>query len=101
MEATFDRELHEICLAKGINFARDEAVAAQVTTRFSAKGVKGHQQYVRAAGMESIYGKDLSELEAFMQTGVPWWKRMLQPFIFSRAQKIMDRLRPTHQQADA
>jgi len=93
MEVTFDKELHEICIKKKVNFGKNEAIVRDVSIDFSANGVKGHQQYVHAEGEESFYGEDLSEFTKFMHEGVPWWKRMMQPMIFKKAQKIMDQLR--------
>jgi transglutaminase-like putative cysteine protease len=93
MEATFDRELHEICIKKRLNFGKNSAIARNVSIEFSPNGVKGHQQYVHAGGRESFYGEDLSRFTTFMHKGVPWWKRMMQPIVFKKAQKIMDRIR--------
>lgn len=93
MEATFDEELHDICLDEKINFARNDAIVRDVSIDFSPDGVKGHQQYVHAEEKDSVYGNDLSSLTQFTHEEVPWWKRMLQPIIFREAQKIMDRLR--------
>lgn len=93
MEATFDKELHEICIKKKLNFGKNEEIAREVSIEFSANGVKGHQQYVHAEEKESFYGKDLTQLTKFMHEGVPWWKRMMEPIIFKKAQKIMDKIR--------
>ena len=93
MEVTFDKELHEICINKKLNFGKNENIVRDVSIEFSANGVKGHQQYVRAEGKESFYGEDLSQLTKFMHEEVPWWKRMMQPIIFRKAQKIMDQIR--------
>ena len=93
MEVTFDKELHEICINKKFNFGKNEDIVRDVSIEFSANGVKGHQQYVHAEGKESFYGEDLSQLTKFMHEEVPWWKRMMQPIIFRKAQKIMDQIR--------
>lgn len=93
VEATFDKELHEICMKKKINFGKHEKIVSNISIEFSKDGVKGHQQYCCAEGKESLYGEDLSELTKFMNNNVSWWKRMLQPLIFNKAQKIMDELR--------
>lgn len=93
MEATFDKELHEICIKKKLNFGRNEEIVREVSIEFSVDGVKGHQQYVHAEGRDSSYGDDLTQFTKFMHEGVPWWKRMMQPFIFKKARKIMDQIR--------
>jgi len=90
MEATFDKELHEICIQKKLNFGKNPEIVKNVSIEFSPKGVKGHQQYVQAKGKDSFYGEDLSEFTKYLHKGVPWWKRRLQPMIFGKAQKIMD-----------
>jgi len=95
MEATFDRKLHEICLKEKINFGKYNTIAKDVSIDFSADGVKGHQQYWHDASTESFYGDDLSKFTMFMHRDVPWWKRLLQPMIFKKAQQIMDELRNT------
>lgn len=96
MEATFDKELHEICLKTGLNFARNDAVARNVAIEFSADGVKGHQQYVHTADSKSFYGEDLSTFDQYFHAKVPWWKRLLQPYIFKKADSIMTELRQRH-----
>jgi len=93
MEATFDRELHEICIRKKLNFGRNEEIVRKVSIEFSADGVKGHQQYVHAEGGESCYGEDLTQLTEFTHEGIPWWKRMMLPVIFKKSQKIMNQIR--------
>ncbi len=93
MEATFDKELHEICIRKKLNFGKSPEIAGKVSIDFSPDGVTGHQQYVHAEGMDSFYGDDLSEFTKFMHKGVPWWKRMMQPMIFRKADKIMKTIR--------
>lgn len=93
MEATFDKELHMLCIDKKLNFARDAEIKNAVSVEFSVNGVKGHQQYAHAKEYESFYGEDLSEFTEYLHKGVPWWKRLMQPMIFAQAQKIMDKLR--------
>jgi len=93
MEATIDKELHEICIKKKINFGRNESIVKNVSIDFSVTGVKGHQQYCNAVGSDSFYGDDLSNFTKFMHRDVPWYKRMIQPLIFRQADKIMDKLR--------
>jgi len=93
MEATFDKELHEICIKKKINFGKYETIAKNISIDFSANGVKGHQQYCHAEGKDSFYGDDLSEFTKFMHKDVPWYKKMMQPLIFRKADKIMEQLR--------
>ncbi|MCG8338588.1 MAG: transglutaminase-like domain-containing protein [Proteobacteria bacterium] len=93
LEATFDKELHEICLKKKCNFGKYPEIAENISIEFSPEGVKAHQQYVQVEGMESFYGEDLSEFTGYMHRDVPWWKRLLQPLIFSRADNITNELR--------
>ena len=93
MEATFDKELHEICIKKKINFGKDENIVKNMSIKFSINGVTGHQQYCHAKGKESFYGEDLSKFTKFMHKDVPWYKRMMQPLIFKKADKIMGQLR--------
>jgi hypothetical protein len=93
MEPTFDKELHEICLNNKLNFGKYKEIAENVSIDFSVDGVKGHQQFVFANEKDSFYGDDLSLFKEYMDVDVPWWKKMLQPFIFSKAQRIMEELR--------
>lgn len=96
MEATFDRELHEIALQRNINFAKYPEIRDAVVVEFSRDGVKGHQQYMEVEGVEPFHGDDLSDFVEYLHQDVPWWKRMLQPKIFRNAQSILDRLRNEH-----
>ena len=96
MEATFDKELHEIALAQNLNFGKYPEIRNAVNIEFSPQGVKAHQQYVHVDGMESFYGDDLAEFVEYLHKDVPWWKRMLQPKIFSDSQKILDDLRDSN-----
>ncbi|MBN2297810.1 MAG: transglutaminase domain-containing protein [Deltaproteobacteria bacterium] len=93
MEPTIDRELHDICIKKKINFGRYENIVKKVSIEFSADGVKGHQQYWHAEGKDSFYGDDLSKFSEYLHKNIPWYKRMMQPLIFIQADKIMDRMR--------
>jgi len=93
MEATFDKELHEICIQNKVNFGKYDEIVNDISIEFSPEGVKGHQQYVHAEGNESFFGEDLTEFTEFMHKDVPWWKKMLQPKIFNDADKIMEKLR--------
>jgi len=95
MEATIDKELHEICIAQKKNFGRNPEVVKQISIDFSANGVKGHQQYVQNTNKQSFYGDNLSEFTEYMHREVPWWKRIIQPFIFKKADKLMTELRNT------
>ena len=96
MEATFDKELHEICLRNKLNFGKYEEIAENVSIDFSQDGVKGHQQFFHADEKNSFYGDDLSLFKAYINDAVPWWKKIMQPFIFSKAQRIMEKLRHNH-----
>ena len=101
MEATFDQELHEICIQKKINFSRYDTIVDNISIEFSSEGVKGHQQYVHADGNESFFGEDLTEFIEYMHEDVPWWKKMLQPKIFKDADKIMNRLRNEYHEVES
>lgn len=93
MEATFDSELHRLCLTKQLNFGKNPDIAENVSIEFSPDGVKGHQQYTQDSEMESFYGDDLSEFSEYLHQDVPWWKRKMQPMIFRQAQNIMNKIR--------
>ena len=93
MEATFDRKLHQIMQKEKLNFGRHPAIRQAVNIEFSVNGVKGHQQYAHVEGKESFYGEDLSEFTEYLHSSVPWWKRLLQPIIFTKAQQTLDVLR--------
>jgi len=93
MEATFDKELHEICIKEKINFGKYENIVENISIEFSVDGVKSHQQFWHAEGNDSFYGEDLSEFTDYINEGVPWYKRMMQPLIFRQADKIMDQWR--------
>jgi transglutaminase-like putative cysteine protease len=92
MEATFDPELHRVCLAKGINFAR-YPVRDRVSIEFSTEGVIGHQQFFQVKDRPSFVGDDLSPLLSWNQAHIPWYKRLLQPMIFRKASAILGKLR--------
>ncbi|HOO34322.1 MAG TPA: transglutaminase-like domain-containing protein [Thermotogota bacterium] len=90
VEATIDRELHELCIAKRLNFGKDASIVENCSTEFSAEGVKGHQQYREIAGKESFYGESLDEFTEYLHEEIPWWKRLMQPLIFRKADKIIN-----------
>ncbi len=94
MEATFDKELHEICMKQKINFGKYPNIVNHISIEYSEDGVKGHQQYFSANGKDSFYGEDLSDLTKYF-SHVIWWKRIIQPLIFKKAQKIIDNIRAT------
>ena len=93
MEATIDKELHDICINKKINFGKHAHIVNDVSIDFSVNCVKGHQQYVQKKEEKALYGNDLSKFTAFIHTEVPWWKRKMQPFVFKKADKLMTELR--------
>ncbi len=92
MEATFDRELHEACLRKSLNFARYPEIRS-IRIDFSPEGVRGHQQFFHVQSGESFYGDDLTPLILYTRQSVPWYKRLLQPMIFKKAGDIMKKIR--------
>ncbi len=93
MEATFDKALHQICIERKLNFAKNSDVANNISIDFSIEGVKGHQQYSQAENTESFYGDDLEQFTDYLHKDVPWWKRQLQPLIFRKANLIMENIR--------
>jgi len=93
MEATFDKSLHTICIDRKLNFGKNKSIVKNIEIDFSIEGVKGHQQYCQAENTESFYGDDLAQFTDYLHKNVPWWKRTLQPMIFKKAQKIMNRIR--------
>jgi hypothetical protein len=93
MEATIDKELHEICIAEKKNFGRNPEIVQQVSIDFSPNGVKGHQQYVQNTEKQSFYGDDLSEFTEYLHNDVPKWKLKMQPMIFKNADKLINELR--------
>lgn len=93
LEATIDQELHEICIRDEVNFGRYKDIVNGADIGFSVEGVKGHQQFCHAEGKDSFYGEDLAEFIEYMDNGIPWYKRMMQPMIFRKSQEIMDGLR--------
>lgn len=93
MEATIDKELHEICISKKINFGKYPEIVNNVSIDFSPDGVKGHQQHVEVTKDGDFYGNGLSELSVYLHQNVPWWKQKMQPLIFKKADKIINELR--------
>ena len=93
VEATFDKELHDICLRKQLNFTKNQTIVDQCSMTFSVDGVKGHQQYLEIKGKESFYGNSLEEFTKYLHAEVPWWKRLMQPLIFKKADKMMTQYR--------
>ena len=89
VESTLDKELHEICQRERLNFGKDQTVVDQCSIAFSAEGVKGHQQFLEVKGKECFYGDSLEEFTKYLHAEVPWWKRLIQPLIFKKADKIM------------
>ena len=93
MDASFDKELHEICLRENKNFAKYKNIADNVSIDFSENGVKGHQQFWQIKEKESFYGEDLTEFVEYLKDEVPLFKRKMQPLIFKQADKIITELR--------
>lgn len=93
VEATFDKELHLIALNHNLNFAKNPEIREAVDIVFSTEGVKGHQQYTQAEGMDSFYGESLEEFMEYLHSDVPLWKRAFQRKIFRDSQKILDDFR--------
>ena len=83
MEATFDRELHEILLKKNLNFARYPD-RRNISIEFSTSGVVGAQQLTAAKGREPIYADDLTPLREMIES-LPWFKKRLQPGALRRS----------------
>ena len=83
MEATFDRELHEILLKRNLNFARYPE-RRNISIEFSTSGVVGAQQLTAVKGRDPIYADDLTPLKEMIES-LPWFKRKLQPWALRRS----------------
>jgi hypothetical protein len=92
-DPSFDSELYDICLRKGINFARYPEISAAYSNEFSLQGMKGTQEFWLDPDHEPFYGEDLSPLMEWDKTHVPAIKRLLKAGIFRDARRIMNRLR--------
>lgn len=92
-DPSFDKDLHELCLAQKLNFGKNPEIRSQISTDFSLQGVKGAQEYWEVDNKEGFYGVDLTPLMEFDRENVPFWKRMLKPIIFNEAHSIMDEIR--------
>lgn len=93
VEATIDKELHEICIREKKNFGKYGDIVESCSIEFSLDGVKAHQQYQEVEGKESFYGTSIDDFTEYLHTEVSWWKRLLQPIIFRQAEKIMKQFR--------
>jgi hypothetical protein len=91
-DVAFDRALYDICLRHKLNFAKYPNILDQCSLAFSPEGVKGAQEYWAVSDVRPFYGDDLSPLFAF-ERGLSPLKRLLKPMIFSKARKIVLRLR--------
>ena len=83
MEATFDRELHEILLKKSLNFARYPE-RRDISIQFSKSGVIGTQQLTAVKGREPIYADDLTPLKEMIES-LSWFKTKLHPWALRRS----------------
>jgi hypothetical protein len=93
VEATIDSELHALCIKEKINFGKYPDIVESCSMVFSSDGVKGHQQYQEIEGKEGFYGDSLEEFTKYTHAEVPWWKRLMQPLIFRKADDIMNDIR--------
>lgn len=92
MEATFDKELHEILLKKNLNFARYPD-RRNISIEFSKSGIIGAQQLTAVEGREPIYADNLTPLEEMEET-ISWIKlKILRPYILSLSRGNLKKLR--------
>jgi len=92
MEATFDKELHEILLKKNLNFARYPD-RRNISIEFSKSGIIGAQQLTAVEGREPIYADNLTPLEEMEET-ISWIKlKILRPLILSLSRGNLKKLR--------
>lgn len=92
MEATFDKELHEILLKKNLNFARYPD-RRNISIEFSKSGIIGAQQLTAVEGRESIYADNLTPLEEMEET-ISWIKlKILRPCVLSLSRGNLKKLR--------
>jgi transglutaminase-like putative cysteine protease len=94
-DPSFDRQLYDLCLKKGINFARYPEIREAYTNDFSITGMKGTQEFWVDPERDPFYGETLEPLLVWDKENVPGIKRAFKPRIFRDAKKIMDRLRQT------
>ncbi len=83
MEATFDRELHEILLKKNLNFARYPE-RKDISIQFSKSGVTGAQQLTAVEGRDPFYADDLTPLKEMIES-LPKFKKKLHPWALRRS----------------
>ena len=88
MEATFDRELHEILLKKNLNFARYPE-RKDISIRFSKSGVTGAQQLTAVEGRDSFYADDLTPLKEMIES-LPKFKKKLHPWALRRSSEWLN-----------
>jgi hypothetical protein len=92
MEATFDKELHEILLKKNLNFARYPD-RRNISIEFSKSGIIGAQQLTAVEGREPIYADNLTPLKEMEET-ISWIKlKILRPLILSLSRGNLEKLR--------
>ena len=92
MEATFDKELHEILLKKNLNFARYPH-RRDISIEFSKSGIIGAQQLTAVEGGEPIYADNLTPLKEMEET-ISWVKlKILRPWILSLSRGNLKKLR--------
>ena len=92
MEATFDKELHEILLKKNLNFARYPH-RRNISIEFSKSGIIGAQQLTAVEGRESIYADNLTPLKEMEET-ISWIKlKILRPWVLNLSRGNLEKLR--------
>jgi len=92
MEATFDKELHEILLKRNLNFARYPH-RRDISIEFSKSGIIGAQQLTAIKGRESIYADNLTPLKEMEET-ISWIKiKILRPLVLSLSRGNLEKLR--------
>jgi len=92
MEATFDKELHEILLKKNLNFARYPH-RRNISIEFSKSGIIGAQQLTAVEGRESIYADNLTPLKEMEET-ISWITlKILRPWVLNLSRGNLEKLR--------
>ncbi|MCG7853691.1 MAG: transglutaminase-like domain-containing protein [Methanosarcinaceae archaeon] len=88
MEATFDRELHEILLKKGLNFSRYPE-RRDISIEFSKSGVVGAQQLTAVKGRDPIYADNLTPLREMIES-LPWFKKKMHTWALRRSSRWLN-----------
>ena len=88
MEATFDKELHEILLKKNLNCARHPE-RKNISIQFSKSGVIGAQQLTSVKERDPIYADDITPLKDMIES-LSWFKKKMQPWALRRSSRWLN-----------